>query len=170
MTELTSPVVIRPFDAARDAESLRACLIDHQNFHRRFEPSWPDGDAVVNEYLRYLDTECAAHKGTILMAYSGEHAAGFVCVVAAMRGESPDDPTPYAWVHELYVKPQYRRRGVASLLLAEAERFARGEGAHVLRLAVLDRNEGARHFYTTLGFGERAHVLTKRLTDEPRIK
>jgi len=47
--------------------------------------------------------------------------------------------------------------------MAEAERFARGEGAQVLRLAVLDRNEGARHFYTTLGFGERAHVLAKRL-------
>ena len=52
------------------------------------------------------------------------------------------------------------------MLMAAAERFARGEGAHVLRLGVLDKNEAARRFYARQGFGEQAHVLTKRL-DEP---
>ena len=163
MTDLKTHVVIRRFDAARDAQSLRECLIDHQDFHRRIEPSWPDGEAIVDEYVAYLERECAAHNGCILMAHYGEHTAGFVCVVAATRGESPEDPSPVAWVHELYVKPAHRRRGVASLLMADAERFARGEGAHVLRLGVLARNAGARRFYARHGFGEQAHVLTKAL-------
>ena len=51
------------------------------------------------------------------------------------------------------------------MLMAEAERFARAEGAHVLRLGVLDRNKVARMFYANQGFGEQAHVLTKRLED-----
>jgi GNAT superfamily N-acetyltransferase len=97
------------------------------------------------------------------MAHCGEQAAGFVCVVAATRGESPEDPAPLAWVHELYVKPEHRRRGVASRLMAAAERFAGGEGARVLRLGVQDRNAGARRFYTKQGFAEHAHVLTKSL-------
>ena len=57
------------------------------------------------------------------------------------------------------MKPEHRRRGVASMLVAEAERFARNEGAHVLRLGVLDRNEGARSFYASQGFGEQARIL-----------
>jgi ribosomal protein S18 acetylase RimI-like enzyme len=113
--------------------------------------------------MTYLVTECGVHNGCIIMAQCGEQAAGFVCVVATTRGESPEDPSPFAWIHELYVKPEHRRRGVASMLMAEAERFARGEGAHVLRLGVLDRNEGARSFYVRHGFGEHAHVLTKPL-------
>jgi len=164
MIDLKTRVVIRRFDAARDAQSLRECLIDHQNFHRGLEPSWPEGDAIVNDYMTYLDAECAAHNGCILMAHCGEQAAGFVCVVGTTRGESPEDPSPLAWIHELYVKPEHRRRGVASMLMVEAERFARGAGAHVLRLGVLDRNEGARRFYARHGFGEHAHVLTKPLT------
>ena len=163
MIDLKTRVVIRRFDPARDAQSLRECVIDQQNFHRSIEPSWPDGDAIVRDYLTYLDTECAVHNGCIIMAHCGEQAAGFVCVVATTRGESPEDPAPFAWIHDLYVKPEHRRRGVASMLMAEAERFARGEGAHLLRLGVLDGNERARRFYERHGFREHAHVLTKSL-------
>jgi ribosomal protein S18 acetylase RimI-like enzyme len=163
MIDLNTRVVIRRFDAARDAQSLRECLVDHQNFHRRIEPWRPDGEAIASDYMTYLETECAAHDGCIFMAQYGEQAAGFVCVVAATRGESPEDPSPFAWIHELYVKPEHRRRGVASMLMAEAERFARGEGAQLLRLGVLDRNDGARRFYVRHGFREHAHVLTKPL-------
>jgi ribosomal protein S18 acetylase RimI-like enzyme len=163
MIDLKTRVVIGRFDAARDAQSLRECVIDHQNFHRGIEPSWPDGDAIARDYMTYLDTECAVHNGCIFMARCGEQAAGFVCVVATMGGESPDDPTPFAWIHDLYVKPEYRRRGVASILMAEAERFARRERAQWLRLGVLDRNEPARRFYVRHGFREYTHVLTKLL-------
>jgi ribosomal protein S18 acetylase RimI-like enzyme len=163
MIDQKTRVVIRRFDAARDAESLRECVIDQQNFHRNIEPSWPDGDAIVADYLTYLDAECAAHNGCIIMAYCGKRAAGFVCVVATTRGESPDDPTPFAWIHDIYVKPEHRQRGVASMLMADAEGFARGEAAQSMRLGVLDGNERARSFYVRHGFREYTHVLTKSL-------
>lgn len=163
MNDSRTRIAIRRFDAARDAESLRECVVDQQNFHRNIEPSWPDGDAIVGDYLAYMESECAAHDGCIFMAHCGEQAAGFVCVVAAARGESPDDPAPFAWVHDVYVKPEQRRRGVASMLMAEAERFAREQGAQMLRLGVLDRNQDARTFYARHGFREYTHVLTKRL-------
>jgi GNAT superfamily N-acetyltransferase len=65
-------VVIRRFDAARDTASLQECVIDQQNVHRNIEPSWPDGDAIVGAYVTYLETECAAHNGCILMAQCGK--------------------------------------------------------------------------------------------------
>jgi GNAT superfamily N-acetyltransferase len=156
-------LVVRRFDSSRDTESLRNCLIEHQDFHCAIEPSWPSGDAIVAEYLKYLVTECAVHDGCIFMAEYAEQTAGFVCVVASTRGESPEDPAPFAWVHDIFVKPEHRRRGVATVLMAEAERFARSQGARLLRLGVLDRNEHARAFYTRRGFREHAHVLTKTL-------
>jgi ribosomal protein S18 acetylase RimI-like enzyme len=163
MIDQKTEIVIRRFDAVRDAESLQRCVIDQQNVHRTIEPSWPDGDAIVRDYLTYLETECAAHNGCIIMAHCGEQAAGFVCVVATTRGESPDDPAPFAWIHDIYVKPEHRRHGVASILMAEAERFARGEGAQSVRLGVLDGNDPARRFYERHGFREYTHVLTKVL-------
>jgi GNAT superfamily N-acetyltransferase len=163
MIDVEAQVVVRRFDPARDAESLRNCIIDHQNFHRNIEPSWPSGDAIIRDYLTYLDKECAVHNGCIIMAEYADQTAGFVCVVASTRGESPDDPAPFAWIHDIFVKPEHRRRGVASMLMTEAEGFARSQGARLLRLGVLDRNEHARAFYVRRGFREYAHVLTKTL-------
>ena len=163
MREMRAPAVVRRFDSARDAESLRSCLIDHQDFHRSIESSWPSGVSIVSDYMTYLETECAVHNGCIIMAECADQTAGFVCVVASARGESPEDPAPFAWIYDIFVKPEYRRQGVAGVLMAEAERFARSQGARLLRLAVLDRNEHARALYVKYGFHEHAHVLTKTL-------
>jgi len=163
MLDVKAQVVVRRFDPARDAESLRACIIDQQNFHRSIEPSWPSGEAIIGDYITYLEAQCAVHNGCIIIAEYAEQAAGFVCVVASTSGESPDDPSPFAWIHDIFVKPEHRRQRVASMLMAEAERFARSQGARLLRLGVLDRNEHARAFYVRHGFREYTHVLTKTL-------
>src|SRR4029078_2614746 len=122
------------------------------DFHRGLESSWPEGTAIVDDYLRYLDDECAAHDGVVMLAESSGAVVGFVCVVASTRGDAPDDPAPFAWIHDVFVKAEYRRQGIALHLLAEAEAFARARGARQVRLGVLARNEGAQTFYRRQGF------------------
>jgi len=156
-------IVIRRFDSARDNAALRECVIAQQNVHRDIERSWPTGESIAEDYLAYLDAECAAHNGCILMAHCGEQAVGFICVLASTRFEAPDDPAQFAWIQDIYVKPEHRGTDVANRLMAEAEGFARTEGAQELRLAVLDGNARARGFYARHGFREYTHVLTKPL-------
>lgn len=55
----------------------------------------------------------------------------------------------YASVHGVYVKPAYRRRGIASALMAAVEGWARGNSYDVLRLRA---SEMGRPLYDTLGF------------------
>ena len=79
------------------------------------------------------------------------------------RGDSPDDPATFAWIHDIFVRPGHRRGGVGAALMAEAELFVRSRGARELRLGVLDRNENARAFYSGSGFRDYVRVLTKHL-------
>jgi ribosomal protein S18 acetylase RimI-like enzyme len=160
-------LTIRPYDAGRDGEVLRALVIEHQDFHRRLEPTWPEGKAIVDEYVKFLESQCAAHDGRILIAESADDIVGFACVVATTRNDSPDDPAVYAWVHDIFVRPEHRRHGVATALMTEVERFVRSRGARELRLGVLDRNDNARGLYRDLGFRDYARVLTKRLDQRP---
>ncbi|WP_326741257.1 GNAT family N-acetyltransferase [Streptomyces sp. NBC_01768] len=51
-------------------------------------------------------------------------------------------------LEHLYLRPDVRRRGIGSLLLAEARRLAAGE----LMLYVFQRNTDARAFYERHGF------------------
>jgi ribosomal protein S18 acetylase RimI-like enzyme len=158
-----SQVTVRPFVPARDLAELRALNVEHQDFSRSLEPSWPEGTAVVDDYVAYLEREIATRDGAVFMADVGEAVAGFICVVTATRGDSPDDPAVYAWVHDLFVRPQHRRRGVATALMAEAAAFVRSRGARELRLGVIDRNANARALYRGLGFRDYVRVLTKPL-------
>jgi ribosomal protein S18 acetylase RimI-like enzyme len=157
------PIAIRAYDGARDAQTLRALNIEHQDFSRALEPSWPEGTAVVDQYVAFLEKECAAHDGCVLLAESRGGVVGFVCVVASTRGDSPDDPATFAWIHDIFVSPEHRRRGVATALMAAAEAFARSRGADELRLGVIERNTNARELYRGLGFRDYTRVLTKPL-------
>ena len=156
-------VTVRPYDSARDADALRACIVDHQDFHRALEPSWPEGRTILDDYVGYLERQCATHDGCVMVADAGAALAGFICVVASARGDSPDDPASYAWVHDVFVRPEHRRRGVATALLEASETFVRSRGARQLRLAVLDRNHDARALYRGLGFRDYVRVMTRPL-------
>ncbi len=74
----------------------------------------------------------------------------------------PSTPLPenahVVGVFGLAVAPAARRRGVASALLAAAERRARAAGARKLSLRVLGTNQPAIRLYDRLGF-EREGVL-----------
>lgn len=60
------------------------------------------------------------------------------------------------YVHVLATHPEFRRRGVGSRLLAEAERA--GRGTRGLSLVVADRNHAARRLYEAWGFAEEAQA------------
>lgn len=158
-----SPATIRPYDAAHDREALGACVIEQQDFHRGLESSWPEGHAIVDRYVRYLEDQSAAHDGRILVAEQAGDIVGFISVASSTQGESPDDPATYAWIHDVFVKATHRRRGLARRLMAEAESFARARGARQLRLGVLSSNQSARAMYRELGFREYVNVLSKGL-------
>jgi ribosomal protein S18 acetylase RimI-like enzyme len=156
-------VTVRPYDASRDLAELRALNIEHQDFSRSLEPSWPEGVKAVDDYVAYLMKECETRDGCVLLAESDGQTAGFMCAVTTMGPGSPDDPATFAWVHDIYVRPAHRRKGVATALMAAAEAFVRERGARELRLGVIARNEDARAMYRGLGFRDYLRILTKPL-------
>ena len=153
------------FAAPSDERALLALIADHQDFHRALEPHWPAGADVAAAYLRFLQEECAAHDGAIFVAEDGAALAGFICIVSDKRG-APDNPDRHAFVHDVFVAPAYRRRGLARLLMDAAESFAASRGVHEIRLAVLERNADARVFYASLGFRDYARILSRPLLPE----
>ena len=68
------------------------------------------------------------------------------------------------WVHKLAVHPDHRRRGLASRLMAEAERRLRAVGCPKLNLQVRASNADVVAFYRRLGYAVEENVsLGKRL-------
>ena len=79
---MDNAAVIREYDAATDAQSLRACFVDLQEFERTLEPDLPSGAAVADAYLRWMLGRCATWDGAVFVATVGDAAVGFVSVWA----------------------------------------------------------------------------------------
>ncbi len=63
-------------------------------------------------------------------------------------------PTPEAWIPDLVVLPDARRRGVASALLDGARREAVARGCHLLRLESGHQRDEAHALYRAFGFAD----------------
>ncbi|WP_049979777.1 GNAT family N-acetyltransferase [Halolamina rubra] len=68
-----------------------------------------------------------------------------------------------AHVNELFVRPAYRRQGIADALLADAEAWAEQRDCVYVTLHVHRENESARALYEQRGYDVTRHELRKPL-------
>ncbi|MBO4562812.1 MAG: GNAT family N-acetyltransferase [Clostridia bacterium] len=99
------------------------------------EPDTDSGEAELNEYLDN----------------------GFPAFIAAV-GDTPvglmvcrlDEPC--VWVEALYVAPEYRRQGIASLLFDKAEEIAASFGESTVYNYIHPNNEAVKAFLASRGY------------------
>ena len=60
---------------------------------------------------------------------------------------------PGMYLEDLYVRPEFRRRGIGTALLAQVTRTAQKENCTFVRWAVLDWNQPALDLYASLDAG-----------------
>jgi len=108
------------------------------------------GEELDESVKRRLPKALASFPGAIsLLAYMDGAAVG---LCNAFEGFSTFYARPLINIHDLYVQPEYRGRGVAGKLLLEVERIARERGCSKMTLEVLEGNTPAQKSYRHLGF------------------
>jgi putative acetyltransferase len=115
-----------------------------------FETSGRAAPTRIEDLPGVLRAECEdlaavyGHPGTLLLAYAGGAAAG--CAGLADRGEHT------AEVKRLYVRPAYRRAGIARALMAKVHARAAELGFTTLLLDVMRSRTQVIEFYRRLGY------------------
>lgn len=85
----------------------------------------------------------------VILAYVGQEPAG---LLICFEGLSTFSCKPLLNIHDLVVIPEYRGRGISSLLLREAERIALSNDCCKMTLEVLEGNKAAMVSYSRFGF------------------
>lgn len=106
----------------------------------------PDLQAV-SKYIVQDDAD-------ILIATNAAGVPVAYCVLTtAAYKESPTViPQSFAYLIDLYVKPQTRKQGLASQLLKDAQNWSKQHHLDFLQLNVLTDNQAARKLYEAAGF------------------
>ena len=111
-----------------------------------------DGHPLSAEARANVITGLRAHPTTLVfLAFRGSEPVG---IATCFGGFSTFAAKPLINVHDFYVAPSRRGRGIGRALLAAVERKARAMGCCKLTLEVLENNTPARRLYGSCGFAQ----------------
>jgi GNAT superfamily N-acetyltransferase len=111
-----------------------------------------DGHPLSDDVRANLIAGLRAHPTTLLfLAFNAGEPAG---IATCFRGFSTFAARPLINVHDFYVLPALRGRGIGRMLMAAVERKARETGCCKLTLEVQEGNSCARRLYEKCGFSQ----------------
>ncbi|MCY1145765.1 GNAT family N-acetyltransferase [Actinoplanes sp. Pm04-4] len=117
--------------------------------------SAPDAARDAAEtYARLLPDEFATPGHHFWYAYDGDRRVGFLWIKVTHET---------AFVYNVAVEPELRRRGYGRAIMLAAERWCHENGLTRIGLHVFAYNTGARALYEQLGFAETGRNMAKNL-------
>jgi ribosomal protein S18 acetylase RimI-like enzyme len=148
-------VQIREYEES-DAPALTALIRELQAREvALFDRMKPAAD-MGQWYIDLLKKKCIKDEGVILIAEEDDRVLGYAVILTRSVEDGTGDEIAYdyAYVVDLVVIKEARRRGIGRLLLDDCERRARAAGRDDLRITVLARNEDAHALYSAFGFDD----------------
>ena len=108
-----------------DAEALAELILRFYTFNEEFDPAWSTVENAREKALERAKKSIEAEDTIVLVAVAEDQVIGYALtdifdtdILAVGR---------LAVIRELYVKPQYRGRGVASRLVDETQEIVKEE-------------------------------------------
>ena len=158
---MTDPFVVRSA-ALGDYHEMCALLAEVDELHRSNLP-WmfqrPTAEPRSKEFFEQL---LNGEDSAVLVAHSGPELVG---VATTLLRSAPDFALFIAqrWgvLDNIAVSKSWRRRGVGTALIRDAERWAERHGANWIELGVYEFNDEARAFYRSLGYSPVSTKLRK---------
>jgi ribosomal protein S18 acetylase RimI-like enzyme len=156
--------VIRPYQPADYAGVLRS-MHELQEHERGLHPSRRPAAEVAEAYLTRLLPRVTERSGAIFVAEASGAVIGFIaCYIKDTESLiETREFSRYGYVSDLDIAAEWRGRGLARRLLAEAERHLARSGVTRLRIGVLAANIAAQRAYAKYGFAPYESELEKAI-------
>ena len=151
MAEVSSVRAALPSDRIR-LQELWLELIDYR---RALDPRYPTVLHLREVVMSKIDEATGSFRFRLLVAERAGRIVGFA--LAEIQRERPRP----AWIHELYVEPAERRRGVAGRLVEEVLDWFGSEQSERVYVRVESANRDGLAFWDAYDFEERARVLER---------
>ena len=145
---------------------MNFCGISEDNFNEWVAMGlalWPDHKKSELEAEFRAELNSGKHKHFLVQNKAGEYL-GFVNLSLRSDYVQGASSTPVAYVEGIYVKPRYRKQGIAKALVKQAEKWAKEQGCQELASDAKLSNLVSQKFHESLGFyktGVIVHYLKK---------
>lgn len=122
--------------------------------HKSWDPDrydfLPD---IIARYEYWLPLRAADPRSVFLVAEAADQGALAGFLIATIESSIPIyRTTEYAFIHDLWIDPPHRHRGLARALVNESITRFRALGLTQVRLETASANEDARRLFEAAGF------------------
>lgn len=136
---------IRP----EDVNAVAELVVRLKRLNEEFDPLLKVRDDVFNQAKKYIESAMASENSLILVADRNGKIVGVVKV--DIQDRIFYEPKVEGTIRELYVLPEFRRRGLAKRLIETAIEKLKGK-IGLITAEFPTMNEIAVNFYNKLGF------------------
>ena len=118
---------------------------------------WPDNDfEELKEEIIHL---MANGKNVFLLSIIDENIVGFIHMSIRTDYVEGSSTSPVAYVEGIYVKPDYRYKGIGKQLLARGEESAKSKACKEIASDILYDNTDSYNFHTKVGFKDANRLI-----------
>jgi len=151
--------VRRPDPRSQAVATIRTATEDDEDRLFELARDFATSQVVRRDAFRRVLSALGGRDDVLLLA--AEDSSGVVGYLLAFRYPVFHANGPIAWVEEITVREDLRRRGIGRELMVAFERWARRAGCHHAALAT----RRAEAFYVAIGYERSATYLRKDLRD-----
>jgi len=133
---------------------MNFCEISKDNFDEWLSMGlalWPHHKKKELEKVFRTELKSDKHKHFLVQNENGEYL-GFINLSLRSDYVQGSSSSPVGYVEGIYVKPKYRKQGVAKELIKQAEKWSKKQGCKELGSDAELRNTVSQKFHKNLGF------------------
>ncbi len=155
---MASTVIIRP---AKEEDTSRIVeLVSRlKRLNGEFDPLLTPIEDLENEVIKYVQNTMKDPNSVILVVEDAGKVQGVL--IAKLVDRCFYKPRVVGQIADVYLMPEYRRRGLGYKLIMEAEKVLKSKGAEMIFAEFPEKNVIAEGFYRRLGFRNLTGVFAK---------
>lgn len=118
---------------------------------------WTDNtfEGLKSEILGLMD----GNKDVFLMSITNDNVSGFIYMSVRTDYVEGSDSSPVAYIEGIYVKPEFRKKGIARLLFKAGENWAKANGCTQIGSDIEWDNTVSYDFHRKIGFEEANRII-----------
>jgi ribosomal protein S18 acetylase RimI-like enzyme len=155
---------VRPASLS-EVERIVSLWKEFMNDPSAIDESIPTHEENAKKLVQFVDELIKEDSRQVLVADVGGELVGYLLY---RRDQKPalEMKHKMSYIHDLYVRPGFRRRGVGRSLLQACLDDLRTAGPRQVRLNVWTKNEDAIRLYRKMGFAD--HLLVMKADAEAK--
>ncbi len=146
----------------RDVDEVTELLVEMYKHHEKRDYFFRPRKGARRAWKKYVEHSIRSRKCRVFVADTGEKLAGFV-ICEIERIEDPYLFRKRGSVYDIFVHPDFRRQGIATMMVKEALKWFKHERLRRVELIVLKNNEYGEGFWRALGFRDFLERLVMRI-------